>query len=63
MLVLGRYRGQSIVIDGPCEILIVDVKKDGKVSVGVTAKIEVRIKRTELLTRSEQHNPSAGSEM
>ncbi len=53
MLVLSRYRGQSIVVDGPCEIMIVSVR-DGKVRVGVTATKEVTIKRTELLARRQQ---------
>lgn len=47
MLVLGRYENERIVIDGPCEIVVVEVGR-GKVRLGIEAGPEVKILRKEL---------------
>ena len=47
MLVLTRKAGETIKVDGPCEISIQGVK-GGRVTVGVTAPDSTRVLRGEL---------------
>ena len=50
MLVLTRTPHQKIVIDGPCEIELLDIRAN-KVRLGITADKSVSIMRSELLER------------
>jgi len=48
MLVLSRFKGEGVVIDGPCRIIIADVRGDA-VRLGFIADPDVKIYRDEVL--------------
>ena len=50
MLVLSRYKNEGIVIDGPCRIIIADVRGDA-VRLGFIADPDVKIYRDEVLAK------------
>lgn len=53
-LVLSRRIGESIQIDGPCVVKIVDVDpRDGRVRIVVETERHVTIMQTKLLSRRE----------
>ena len=47
MLVITRYRDQSVVIDNKAEIVIVDIRGN-KVRLGITAPKEISVHRKEV---------------
>ena len=47
MLILTRKASQGISVDGPCEIVILEVNR-GRVKLGFVADRDVKILRTEL---------------
>lgn len=47
MLILSRSADQGITVDGPCEIVIMEVER-GRVKLGIKAARHVKILRTEL---------------
>ncbi len=47
MLVIGRYRDESIIIDNKIEICIVDIRGE-KVRLGITAPREISVHRKEI---------------
>lgn len=54
MLVLSRYKNESIILHGgpltePIEIMIVAVREDGRVRVGINAHSDIQIDRKEVL--------------
>lgn len=59
MLVLGRKVGDSIVVDGGIEFVILKVKGN-RVSVGVAAPKSVQIQRKELLERADHGGTERG---
>jgi len=55
MLVLTRRIGERIVVDGPCAIMLVEIKRgDRAVRIGIEAAREVTILRDEVPDRREQ---------
>jgi carbon storage regulator len=56
MLVLTRYHNQDIRIGDDIVISILDVKKDGKVYVGIDAPAEVSVHRQEVYERIQREN-------
>jgi carbon storage regulator len=52
MLVLTRKTGQSIVIDGGIEITVLEVR-GGQIRLGISAPIEIKVNRKELLEQRE----------
>lgn len=48
MLVLSRKKNESVIIDGGITVTVLDIRGD-KVRLGLTAPLEVRIARDELL--------------
>lgn len=53
MLVLSRKRGEKIVIDGPCKIIILEAKSNGACRIGIEAEKAVQVVREELLDRKK----------
>jgi len=51
MLILGRKEGESIRVDGPCEIVLV---KGPRVQIGIVAERSVAVVRAELLEGKEK---------
>lgn len=52
MLVLGRHVGETIVVDGPCEItLLAAGRSDGRCRIGINADRSVTIMRKEIVDR------------
>ena len=58
MLVLGRKKGESLVITGPAVVTIVD-SRDGTIRVGVTAPDTTRVARVDLTPVSYEHGVAA----
>ncbi|MBL4707089.1 MAG: carbon storage regulator [Flavobacteriales bacterium] len=48
MLILGRYKGESIVINNETEVKIIDIKPGGIVSLGIEAPASVTVHREEI---------------
>ena len=61
MLILSRKKGESLDIDGPCRIHIMTLT-DGRVRVGIEAKKEVNVVRTEILEREDSGGGEAWGE-
>ena len=59
MLVLSRKPGESIDIDGPAKITVLEFRRD-KIRVGIEAAPGVRILRSELPKRNEPQNELRG---
>ena len=55
MLNLTRMEGEAIVVDGPCRFIINHIER-GRVTIGIVAKPEVRIVRSELLAQDHRTN-------
>lgn len=60
MLVIGRNKDESIVIDGCIEVTVTDVRKSGKpqVRLGITAPKSISVHRKEIqevIDRENQH--------
>ena len=54
MLVLSRHEGESIEIAGGLiKIMVVGVKRDGSIRIGIDAPREMNIVRSELLGRDK----------
>lgn len=57
MLVLSRWADQSIVIDGsdgPIEVMVVRIRSDGRVQLGITAPKNVAVHRKEIHERIQR---------
>lgn len=52
MLVLSRYKDESIIIGGNIEIMVVEVRGD-KVRLGITAPEDIIVDRKEIHERRE----------
>ena len=50
MLALSRQKNESIRIDGPCTVTLVQIRGD-KVRLGFTADAATKIMRTEIIDR------------
>ena len=48
MLRLGRNLGQSIIIDGTIEVMVVNTNKDGYVTLGIIADPSISVHRKEI---------------
>ena len=48
MLVLTRYEGESITIGGNIEVTVLNVRRDGRVRLGITAPREIPVHRKEI---------------
>jgi len=57
VLVLGRRKNQALVIDGPCTVVVVEVR-GGLVRLGVEAPPEVKVLREEI----ERHGGPGGGD-
>jgi carbon storage regulator CsrA len=58
MLVLSRAKGQGIVIDGPCIIMVTEISAN-RVRLGFVAQPEVTILREELIDqKSSEPRPN-----
>jgi carbon storage regulator CsrA len=55
MLVLGRKQGESLRVDGPCEIVVKRIR-GSKVQIGIIGEQSTKILRTELLSRGEERS-------
>ena len=53
MLVLSRKLDEALIIEGPCRIVVVGVRR-GQVQLGIEAQREIPVWREELLDRQEQ---------
>ena len=53
MLCLSRRPGEQIVIDGPCVITLVELRR-GAARIGIEADVGVKILRAELVESSTQ---------
>jgi carbon storage regulator len=60
MLVLTRKVGESVLIGGEIEIVLLDIKGDS-VRIGVKAPRETRIQRAEIVEAVRDENSSAAS--
>ena len=54
MLVIGRHAGEAVLIGGDITVVVVAVKSDGSVSLGIEAPRSVNIVREELV-RDQTH--------
>lgn len=61
MLVLSRFKDQSIIIDGRIKLMIVDVRGD-KVRLGIEAPPEVAVDREEIHARKQTEAAAVGCE-
>lgn len=52
MLVLSRKEGEAIVVDGPAEIVLTEVRGN-RVRVGIEAAANVKVLRRELLEEED----------
>lgn len=59
MLVLSRKLGEEILIGDDIRITVVDIDR-GKIRIGITAPLEVKIYRAELL---EDNEPEAAADL
>lgn len=48
MLVLGRAKGQAIIIDDRVRVVVLEVRPDGQVRLGIEAPREVPVHREEV---------------
>lgn len=55
MLVLTRKKNESIVVNGPCRIVVVEIRGD-TVRLGFEAEREVEIYREEIARQREENN-------
>lgn len=59
MLVLSRKNGESVLVDGPCKVTVIDIRGD-KVRLGFTADNGVAVHREEvwvdIQARGERHD-------
>ena len=60
MLVIGRKKGQSVIIGDDIEVTVVKVE-DGAVKLAINAPKEITILRKELVEEIQQENKSAAS--
>ena len=58
MLVLSRYKNESIIIDNKIEVAIVDVRGE-KVSLGIKAPKDVSVYRKEIQEAIDRENKQA----
>ena len=49
MLVLSRKKNETLVIDGPCKVVVLECRTNGDVRLGIIAEKDVKIMRQELL--------------
>lgn len=59
MLVLSRKNGESVVLDGGIEVVVVSIGA-GRVRLGFSAPDNVRIKRSELIEQAGPPLPRIG---
>ena len=59
MLVLGRRESEKIIIGEDIEVMVIAVKSNGTVRIGVKAPREIRVMRDELLNREERKDEQA----
>ena len=59
MLVLSRFKEERIVIGGDIEIVIVDVRSDGKVKLGIEAPRHISVHRKEIQEAIEAQRKEA----
>ena len=60
MLVLSRYKDESIMIGDDVEIVVVNVREDGRVQIGIVAPKGISVHRREIyekIQRERQENP------
>lgn len=60
MLCLTRKPEQKIVIDGPCVVTVLGVKRNGDIRIGIDAEPTVNIARAELLDCDGKRKPKIG---
>ena len=61
MLVLSRFKDESIIIGGDIEIVIVDVRSDGKVRLGIKAPRHITVYRKEIQEAIDREKVLAGT--
>jgi carbon storage regulator len=61
MLVLGRRPGQALVVDGPCRLVVTQVRGQ-LVSVGIEAPQSTRVRREELTPTMNLEAPTVARE-
>jgi carbon storage regulator len=57
MLILGRFKSESILVGDDVEIFIVDISPGGKVRLGIDAPREVPVHRREIYDKLHQQPP------
>ena len=57
-LVLGRYRGESIIINDTVEVTVKSVEKDGLVRLRVEAPKEIGVDRKEIWQEKQREKKS-----
>lgn len=60
MLVLSRKKSESILIGDGIEIMVVDVRGDGKVRLGIAAPRNVPVHRREVYEAIQRQKQEAG---
>ena len=60
MLVLSRDIGESIMIGDDVEIVIVDVRNDGRVRLGITAPDPIPVHRKEIYDQIKKEGQGVG---
>lgn len=53
MLVLERYKGQSLVIGGNIDVQVLGVNANGRVRLGITAPREIEVDKLEIYNRNQ----------
>ena len=54
MLVLSRFKKQSIMIGDDIEIFVLESREDGQVNIGIKAPKNVRVDRREIYDKRKQ---------
>ena len=61
MLVVARKPGEKIIVDGPCEIILVALRQ-GHARIGIQAEDSVEILRSELVKTEEEEGTNKDGE-
>jgi carbon storage regulator CsrA len=54
MLILNRYAGETLVLGGNSFVKVLEVRPDGRVTIGIDAPREIEIDRLEIYNRNKK---------